>query len=631
VIFFLLDSIGRYNPDWTHSLEDTWFFMFGDITTQHQLSFFAVVGFSGLLVLNGCLFYCGVLTTARLYEVLCVYQPWIALAGGAQPAHKSVTLGYRALWFPLGRALRNGHILMAWLMAWQFAPAILPLVQTSLFPLRDKVIWHGSDYQEVPGSLFTWRDELDLETSPDVFTRALASVTTKMLSNKAWPVWSSPDSMLLPIEVDGSILKWVGMLNAETEALRPKLECTEVPVQVVMRQASSTAAAPPEPVEELLVSSSISRAPNVSIPRPCSFRVVGTDEPAEAGESAFGSNQVVCMRWWFNISTNGSLSRPALRRWIITVLKGPALWKSHESPYGEVHFSSPPLALALECQTALALEPVNITISPTRKFDWGLGRWLYDNLPPLNYQYSSTSIEDGANSLPESIGAALDHGLDRANTRQLAMPLVRTQSFVGDFLSWNMYRHRYAACPPPCSLLNSSDLRATASRLFAAYVVAGMATTTKDSVPLLIRPLEDSEASKNITIHQVGRRSPQSSLSFPPFVVLAILFTVINVLTFYVAKEIEKSPWVYSKNEQEFVSMPIIASLKIIENSVLTRVLETEIPSIPADCSRVDLHKIHRAIERLGYRYRLATMEGSEEYALVGCGDGEENEIVALE
>jgi hypothetical protein len=217
------------------------------------------------------------------------------------------------------------------------------------------------------------------------------------------------------------------------------------------------------------------------------------------------------MRWWLDDNTNQLSSLAASRRWIITVLNGSASWTDHDSPYGELHFSSAPSALALECQSVLALDPVNMTISPTTKVDWEKRFWAFaDNNPPIRLAHGSAYNNDAATSLHDSIAAALDHGLDRANTQQSTIPLVRLRSFVGDFLSWTMYRHRYAACLPPCSLMNSSDLRVTASRLFATYVVAGVATTTEDSAPLLTRPLEDFEPSESIKTYGVDRSTVKS-------------------------------------------------------------------------------------------------------------------------
>jgi hypothetical protein len=213
----------------TEEFDSTTWFTFGDkvVVSQHSLG--AYVLFFASLVVNALLFCLAVLSTASIYEILCTYQPWIALAEGTQPAYKSVTLDYGASWFPVGRALRNRHWFIAWLAAWQFVATLFPPVQVSLFRGKEQLFWRKLEYEEVKGGRFTWKERLDSKPSPDVFRQALASLPNKILSNQAWPMWSSSDSMLLPLDLKGKRHdSHHDFEEFETVALRPRLEYRSV-------------------------------------------------------------------------------------------------------------------------------------------------------------------------------------------------------------------------------------------------------------------------------------------------------------------------------------------------------------------------------------------------------------------
>jgi hypothetical protein len=87
----------------------------------------------------------------------------------------------------------------------------------------------------------------------------------------------------------------------------------------------------------------------------------------------------------------------------------------------------------------------------------------------------------------ESIVAALNNGLDRSNMALdgfdggviASDPLLHTDRFAGDFLSWTLYQQVFAACS---ACRNANVLRHSASRLYSAYVAALVDQRSSSSV-----------------------------------------------------------------------------------------------------------------------------------------------------
>jgi hypothetical protein len=547
----------------------------------------------------------------RAYQFVSDQQPWYALAR-ARPAEESITLDYSHSRFPLFSAIRRRHKLLAVLGIWSAVTIYIPFLQANIaYPeqaIRQRLIpcntTEGSSACKIPGGSYEWATKLDhpADPDPDVFDLALRELVEHMgqmasSDNTTARGWSSPDVTLMPIDLKAMLTRkrWeFDIVEAEDEfyeyqtiALRAGFVCEEVTPEVVARPLSAENVSA-YLIEEVMLPADLASGHHpVRIPLPCSLKEPAATPGGPAASTLPGMRQMMCMRWWLDDSTEHGITP----RWLVVVIRGPGFWPRN---HGEMHFLDIPSAVGVECRSNLTTEPGKVLFAQMPD--------IFQNRNPIMYQPLFKPHGPHSTLLDATIATIIDRGLARSNTylsnvddpTMVLNTLVHSDFFLGDLISWSLYRHNYAACP---ACLDVPSLQRGAARLYASFV--GILTHQPTGVPWLMKqaeglPLVEPE------IIEVWNQPKPNNLAVGLLAAFWLFYLVVSYAFNRFLYEIQRA---LGRELRYFDFNPLkwqYISLSLAAGGNLVGWLEDEIPLMRTE---VDLAAIYKIIEAKGCRF----------------------------
>ncbi|KAK3933891.1 hypothetical protein QBC46DRAFT_359401 [Diplogelasinospora grovesii] len=218
-------------------------------------------------------------------------------------------------------------------------------------------------------------------------------------------------------------------------------------------------------------------------------------------------------------------------------------------------------------------------------------------------------------------GVCCDRGLNASNTgldgfdggMVVLDAVVRTDRFLGDFLSWVLYQQMFAACP---ACLDAASLRRGASLAYTAAI--GALAAQDDTHSLLMSPAVSLDPLTLRPFRLEGKTSVcWGAFAFQVTILLVCIGFICAVFRTYRSYTLPLSP------------EPLVHSLVLLNNHGLIRWLETEF----AFPERIQLRDIHRTIERSSWQFMLEPHEeeGRLVLSLGMIRDGDQEDAGAQE
>ncbi|KAI6080709.1 hypothetical protein F4821DRAFT_250920 [Hypoxylon rubiginosum] len=469
-------------------------------------------------------FYCTLFWLPSYYYFICRRQPWKALLHKAQPASASITLDYSTKWFPLYYSIRNRQWLISILAIANLGSIFVPAFQVHLNRVSE-VIKRVEEPVFRPRVL-EWAENINssLEIDQSVFDHALRGLIDRLDPDRMWlPSWAPAEVALPPFKSSGP-----GDFAYNASALRASLECEEVPIDIAMQPRSPDGTSSRVQYLSIPQEDNDSSSVQVRIPTPCTALPPTLTETEQDPSFESTSHEVICARWWLDHSSSYQQNDPDRSRWIITIVRGNASWSSQNR---EMRFWGTPSAIATTCHSKLVKESARISITD---------RLVSGEYNPIKYEPLGrvSKIDDG-------LVAAINRGLNHSNTRFDAFDdgivapeaLIHTNHFVGDYLSWTLYQHIYAACP---DCLTAEALGRDASFLFGAYLSA---LTWEPGAGFLKSPDADSEMLKlQPLVYQAITKVSRSSLVYQTVFTLLCICLLLTIPSTYKRYYMTPSP-----------------------------------------------------------------------------------------
>jgi len=535
----------------------------------------------GKILPNSTLLFVCFMWLPGLYHFLRRRQPWITLKV-PQPSHKSITLDYQNVHFPILRAIKSRHWFLVVLAIASALSLIAPVKHATLHQWQ--VVIHSAKPLQVPRH-WEWAEKIE-DPGAEVESLsidALGNLADVLLSSRMLPPFSSPNISIVGIDY-GKVEHDMSspFASFETSALRASLECEEVNVNVTLREVPG-AQSPLSRVQSYFLDE---KNGQMRIETPCSssFRFHAQDFTNAEDKLDRVDNAIECIRWWLDESASDN----RVPRWLIVSSYGLGHWSSRHQ---DLLFAEGVSTTSQYCTPRIQIESGKATM----QFQGG----FFEKTCLVNYEASDKPTAQ----INQNIMATISKGLNRSNmaldgnTNGIVADeeLIHTEFFAGDMLGYLMYRF---ACQGTVPCATRPGFSQDISQMFATYVsiLAGRSNMLRASIPSKMVDLHPTQ------LMEITRTDTLSRVYLILFILLCAGIAAKSVML------------------TKHYSLPVspehlVVGLQLLSCSSIVDTLEKEVP----DAAKLSLSELYEKVDSCteNHSFKLGSMRIDRETTYV--------------
>lgn len=514
-----------------------------------------------------------------LYEFYRSRQPWVGLKT-PQIARYNLTLDYYQTYFPLAKAIINRHWAVAVLAGGAFINILMPNQLANLYQEK----WGSSPKDNITMErLSDWNDYAPIsQANRPIFDHAMKGMLEAISSATQLPDWSSNSMALLPVEMPQEYRKARGSWEYPTSMRRGELNCEEARLDLTTVPQRSRTDDQSLRITNLSIST-INQTDFIKsqIAQPCSS-ATGAAATMDLPANGLLVAKFVCSRWWIQESLSANDNTPVLH-WFIATLMGPAIRSPNNA---DALFTSTPSSMGLICR------PVLLGGTGTAQL---YAREDAPTLGPIRYTPDGTRFMDEllAINISRSLSEAMST-LDSANGGILSQsPLISTEAFTGDILSYAWYRWDYLR---DGSTLTAAKLMQGANTLYSTYFA------------ILAQQSSDLLKTRTSAIVELQRLEWEGRLAVnltAAYVLLAFAALYTGVL---ITLGVPGKKYLLPLSPE-----PLANCLALLCHSSIVRMVERRV----SDFEALTLREFYRIVEGWGYKYKLGMIDVAGEAKFV--------------
>ena len=528
-----------------------------------------------------------------LYDFYRSRYPWISMKT-AQPAHLSITLDYSNGWFAIFKAARNRHWVIVLLFWGSLMQVLIPLALNLHF--SPGLVTTPTETLKAVQS-YTWREEISgpVAATQTSFNHALGRLFSNMNSGYHLARWSSQHGALPFVNTNAALPTSESTHGTlRTSFLSAELECDKAIVNLTL-SPHFLAEGVFFSVDHLSLSSESAADPvEGELSDPCVSSHPYSALDGKYLEKASDSRQSLCSRWWLQNSTS-ILTYPQ-PIWLLATIQGNA---SKSIQTGRMLFNEQPRVIGLSCKPVVKTVSGTVTLSVDHDSD-------NDRVTGTHPVRFEPSVEE-PRLLPKitsTISFGLNASISSLNQTDGGVfadrNLISSNAFIGDVLSYVVYRFGYA---DRLLALNEANLKEAVSLVFSSYV-SSLASWTN--------LLKDERFSEEVEVTYFGVKSRIAiDWTWFSFIICFVMFCsgVVKYLGVYPPR----------KYRLPFAPEPLVEGLRLLCHSEIVSTMEREIPN-PETLS---LRQFHEKVESWGWKYKLglAPVDGFEHVVIEVLGN----------